>query len=399
MLANHVILYPLLSPIPSPPLQRYPPLLLPFSPTPLSPIFSPPLHSPPPPSFALSATRTKSRPVSAHPSKGLKHKERGREGEKEADARPCGALPHSLKTLAPVFKGPQTPRCSPRSLIPPARSLSFTHSLYLHFHFSLSSSLSVFILAFTLISCSLARSRALALARPLRICLCREEGIKAFKVRPASKSRGLTLTDGSSSGLAQACAQGRPIRKAGAEPTADQQGSGVTQTQNAVRLIPISDTEDRHSANVDAGGSEEDENVEEQDVLDGELSYSPTGSADSHGDSVAELFMTQRGDVGTQRGTFVGEKDHGLNAPALSASKAFPSRPISAINRPGSDAMGANAGRRGGERGSASSVLGVKKSAGITGLVGGRGRTDVDGRSEGRSEQSWEENAKWLLEV
>ena len=180
MLANHVILYPLLSPIPSPPLQRYPPLLLPFSPTPLSPIFSPPLHSPPPPSFALSATRTKSRPVSAHPSKGLKHKERGREGEKEADARPCGALPHSLKTLAPVFKGPQTPRCSPRSLIPPARSLFHTLLVFTLSFLSLFLSLCIYtrIYSHFLLARSLSSARSRAPSTYMFVQGGRDKGIQ-----------------------------------------------------------------------------------------------------------------------------------------------------------------------------------------------------------------------------
>jgi len=112
------------------------------------------------------------------------------------------------------------------------------------------------------------------------------------------------------------------------------------------------------------------------------------GSPDSRADTLAELFMTQRGTSGT----------------TVSNRKPIPSRPVSARIRPGTAAITVEAGGEGvGKGGGGASGFGARATAGTSrrALGGGRGgsaRGDWDAGSEGRSEKSWEENVEWLLE-
>jgi hypothetical protein len=235
--------------------------------------------------FSVPEVLAKGRPRSAHPNKGLPLQTLQTKDARllcnNLSLRPSGMLPNTSTPPSAAVKGPQTPR---------------------------------------------------------------EEGMRAFRVRPASKLRRLTLGEGFRGG----------------------EGGG---------------------RGADARGREQDEDGEERDGILGEVSGSSVGSPDSRADTLVKLFMTQRGTT-------------------VANAVPFSSRPVSALVRPETAAIKVGAGGGGGaagKGGGGSSSFGGRANAGTSRRAvgcgsGGGARRDWDAGSEGRSEKSWDENVEWLLE-
>ena len=239
--------------------------------------------------FSLPEVPAKARPYSAHPNKGLPLQNLHTKDARLLCLRPSGTLPDTSTPPSAAVKGPQTPR---------------------------------------------------------------EEGMRAFKVRPASKLRRVALGEGLRRGEGEVAGGGR---------------------------------------GADAREREEDEDGEEQDGILGEVWRSSVESPESRADTLAKLFMTQRG---------------------TTVANAVPvcSRPVSALIRPGTAAItvGAGGGRGAAEKGGVDSLgFGGRVNAGTSrravgcrsGVGGRRGEAkgDWDAGSEGISEKSWDENVEWLL--